>query len=115
MKQESWVQIIALVILGGLTLFYNPGSADFEGKIIFFSIILAGVIFLIIFDIYKKIEKNETKINLFGQKWQIVERIKNLEDFKNSMVKNKRGYIDPRAILLLIIALLIYLYIKSQS
>jgi len=79
MKQEGWFGMITLVILVGLTLFYNPLSANLEGKIIFFGIIIIVIILLIISDIYKKIEKNEIKINLFDQKWEIHERIKKLE------------------------------------
>lgn len=119
MHQESWIQVVSLMILGGLAIFYNPITANFEGKVIFFSIILATVLFLIVVDIYKKIQTNEEKIKLFNEKINIHERIRKLEEwkenFKNSFAISKKGQIDPRMLLLIIIIILIYLYIKSQQ
>ncbi len=42
MKQATWSQIIALVILAILALFYDPRSADLEGKLIFFLSLIAA-------------------------------------------------------------------------
>lgn len=82
MKQETIIQILALIIISSLTLFYNPISADLEGKIIFFGIILVIVVFYIVFDLYKLIEENRIKIKLFNEKFNLLERIKNLEGLK---------------------------------
>jgi hypothetical protein len=79
MKQESLIQIITIIILGGLTLFYNPISADFEGKILFFLIIISVILLFVLFDFYKQIEDSKLRINLFNEKLSIHERIKNLE------------------------------------
>jgi len=84
MKQEGWFGVITLVVLAGLTLFYNPVSANLEGKIIFFGIIVIVIMFFLISDVYKKIEKNEIKINLFDQKWDIHERIKKIEELNKT-------------------------------
>ncbi len=80
MKQETAIQIVGIVILAIITLFYNPLSADVEGKIIFVSILISSVLFFIIWDIYKLIENNNTKIKLFNDKLRIEERIKRLEN-----------------------------------
>ncbi len=116
MKQDAWIQIVALVILGGLAIFYDPTKAGMEGKLLFFGIILITILFLIIFDIYNKIEQNKLQVSLFKEKFDIKNRIKELEVWKNnvkSVVKNKKGQIDPRLFLLLIIIILIFLYIRS--
>jgi len=68
MNQESWIQILSILVLGGLAIFYNPINAALEGKIIFFGVILATVLFLIVFDIYNKIQNNEQKIKTFNEK-----------------------------------------------
>lgn len=80
MKQEILIQIIALVLLAVLSLFFNPLSANFEGKIIFFGIIILVFLFFIIFDIYNEIKENKIRIKLFEDKLNLVERIKKLED-----------------------------------
>jgi len=82
MKQEILIQIIALILLAVLSLFFNPLSADFEGKIIFFGIIILIFLFFVIFDIYNEIKESKIKIKLFEDKLNIVERIKKLEEFQ---------------------------------
>jgi hypothetical protein len=82
MKQETLIQVLGLIFLITLTLFYNPLSADFEGKIIFFGLMVTGILIFVIFDLYKSIENNKIRINLFDEKWSLSEKIKNLEDFK---------------------------------
>jgi len=81
MKQETLIQILGLIFLVTLTLFYNPLSSDFEGKIIFFGLIITGIFIFIIFDLYKSIDDNKIRIQLFNEKLNLHERIKNLEDF----------------------------------
>jgi len=51
MKQETPIQVLILIILAVLSLFFNPLEANFEGKIIFFGIILVIILFFIVFDI----------------------------------------------------------------
>jgi hypothetical protein len=117
MKQESWLQIVSLIVLAILAIFYNPAAADFQSKVIFFGIVLATALFLVVFDIYKKIEALETDIRLFNEKLSLKDRIQKLEDWKSSFVtlpRNKKGQIDSRFILLVIILILIYLYLKAQ-
>ena len=82
MKQEILIQIIALILLAVLSLFFNPLSADFEGKIIFFGIIILIFLFFVIFDIYNEIKESKIKIKLFEDKLNIVERTKKLEEFQ---------------------------------
>ena len=80
MERSSLIQIIAVLVLGGLAVFYNPITADLQGKIIFFGIIVLIIIFFIITDLYKKIEQNAIKIKLFNDKMALSERIKKLEN-----------------------------------
>jgi len=80
MKQETWIQIFTLIILVILAIFYDPRSADFEGRIIFFAITISIVLFFIFMDLYKLVNENKTRIRLFDEKWKLSERIKNLED-----------------------------------
>ncbi|MAG02670.1 hypothetical protein CMI42_05010 [Candidatus Pacearchaeota archaeon] len=90
MKQETGVQLIALIILVTVSLFYNPFSANFEGKLIFFGIVLATALFLVVFDLYKLIEQNRIKIGLFDEKLALLERIKSLENFKRDVENEKK-------------------------
>jgi len=89
MKQETLIQIVALVVLAGLALFINPFSESPEGKLIFFAIVIATVIFFIVFDIYNEIRENKIKIKLFNEKLNLIERIKNLENFKE-IIENEK-------------------------
>lgn len=73
------IQIIALILLVILSLFFNPLSADFEGRIIFIGIVVLIALFFVIFDIYNEIKENKIRIKLFEDKLNIVERIKKLE------------------------------------
>lgn len=84
MKQGTIIQVISLIILVILALFFNPLKADFEGKIIFFGIIIVGALFFVITDLYKKIEDNKIRINLFNEKWNLSKRIKKLEDLNKN-------------------------------
>lgn len=116
MRQETWIQIISILVIVGLALFYNPLKVSVEGKIIFFGIILMIVLFLIVFDVYRKIETNEKRVKLFNEKINIHERLSKVEErMKIFLPKNKKGQIDPRILLVIIIIVLIYLYIKSQQ
>lgn len=91
MKQETWIQIITLVILLILSLFYDPRLADLEGKLLFFGIIIVLLLFFILIDIYKAIEDNKIKIKLFNDKLNLLERIKNLENFRETWEKLGKG------------------------
>ena len=75
MKQEILIQIIALIVLAVLAIFYNPANASSDGKMLFFGIILATVLFLIVFDLYKKIDSNSLKIKLFEEKLDLRKRL----------------------------------------
>ncbi|MBS3080038.1 hypothetical protein J4221_01080 [Candidatus Pacearchaeota archaeon] len=90
MRQETVIQILALVILAILSLFYDPREADFEGKAIFFGLIMLTLVIFIMFDIYKSIEDNKIKIKLFNEKLRLSERIKNLEYFKEKWERNHK-------------------------
>ncbi|MBU3924109.1 MAG: hypothetical protein KJ592_04280 [Nanoarchaeota archaeon] len=83
MNQETWIQIISLIIIVILAIFYNPATTSFQNKTIFITLIFALALFLIIFDIYQKIEKNNIKIKLFNEKWNLNNRIKKLEELNN--------------------------------
>ena len=83
MKQESVIQLVAILVLGLLTIFYNPLSANLEGKFIFTLIIISVILFFVIFDIYKEINEHKIRIKLFDEKFNIHERIKNLERIKH--------------------------------
>ena len=61
MKQEILIQILALVTIGILSIFFNPLSANLEGKIIFSGIIVILIVLFVVFDIYKSIEENKNK------------------------------------------------------
>jgi 4-hydroxybenzoate polyprenyltransferase len=80
MKQETWIQIITLIILVITSLFYNPLSADIDGKFIFVGIIVVALLFFVFIDLYKSIEDNKIRIKLFDEKWGLSERIKSLEN-----------------------------------
>ena len=90
MKQESWIQIISVIILIIVTLFYDPRSADFEGKLIFFGSIITILLFFILLDLYSKIENNDIRISLFNEKFNLHDRIKNLELFREITENEKR-------------------------
>jgi hypothetical protein len=90
MKQETWIQIISLIILGIVTIFYDPRSADFEGKLIFFGSIITVILFFVLLDLYSKIENNNIKIRIFNEKLGLLERIKNLENFKENIENEKK-------------------------
>ena len=80
MKHESWIQIISLVVLVALAIFYDPTKASLEGKIIFIALTVALVLFLVFFDLYNKVEGLEMKIKIFNEKIQIHERLNSLEE-----------------------------------
>jgi hypothetical protein len=90
MRQETVIQILALVLLAILSLYYDPRTADFEGKTIFFGLILVTLLIFIIFDIYKSIEDTKIKVRLFDEKLRLLERIKNLETFKDTWEKENQ-------------------------
>ncbi len=90
MKQETLIQILGLIFIVTLSLFYNPLSANFEGKIIFFGLLITLILIYIIFDLYKSMEDNRIKIRLFDEKWTLSERIKNLEDFIKLWKRQKK-------------------------
>ncbi|MBU1252013.1 MAG: hypothetical protein KJ905_00515 [Nanoarchaeota archaeon] len=79
MQQASLIQLVSLFILGLLTIFYNPFSADLEGKFIFTLIVVSIILFFVIFDIYNEIKEQKIRIKLFDEKFNLHERIKNLE------------------------------------
>jgi len=87
MKHESWIQVISLIVLVILALFYDPTKANLWGKILFGAVTLALVLFLIFFDLYNKVEELETKIKIFNEKLQIHERLSNLEEFRKKEEK----------------------------
>jgi len=87
MKLESWIQIISLVVVVILAIFYNPTKAELEGKILFASVILAVVLFLIFFDLYKKVEDLEKNLKLFDEKFKIHNRLRDLEELKTAQRK----------------------------
>ena len=71
MKQETIIQLLALIIITSLTLFYNPLTSNTEGKIIFSAIIIVMIFVFIVFDLYKLIEDNKLRIDIFNQKQNI--------------------------------------------
>ena len=79
MNQGTIIQIASLLIIIILTLFINPLQADYQGKILFFGIVIMLVIFYVVFDLYKKIDDNKRRIILFNEKMNLHERIKDLE------------------------------------
>jgi len=79
MKQETLIQILSLIFLVTLTIFYNPLESNFEGKIIFTVLITILLFIFVVFDVYKLIENNKTQIKIFNDKLNLLERIKNLE------------------------------------
>ena len=80
MKQETLIQMLGLIVLTTLTIFYNPIDTNLQGKVIFIGIIIVLIFIFIVFDIYKLIENNNTKIKIFNDKLNLLERIKNLEN-----------------------------------
>ncbi|MAH07411.1 hypothetical protein CMI38_04140 [Candidatus Pacearchaeota archaeon] len=90
MKQETLIQIIALIFIALLSLFYNPLSANLEGKLVFFGIIMTILLLFIFIDLYNLIESNSKRIKLFNEKLSLLERIKNLENFKKSIENEKK-------------------------
>ena len=85
MKQNIGIQIIGLLCLAGLAIFFNPFSASFESKVIFSGLIILIVLLFVIFDVYNEIKEIKIRINLSNEKFNLLERIKNLEDFRNKV------------------------------
>ena len=57
---------------------------------IFSAIIIVLIIVFVVFDLYKSIEDNKTRVKLFNDKLKLLERIKNLENFKENIENEKK-------------------------
>ena len=112
MKIDTSIQIIGLIVVIWLGLFFNPLESDTIDKITFFGIIITIVIFIFIVEIYKKVENNERRLKMINEKFDIYSRLNLLEQALN---KGKKGQIDPRILLLILILILIYFYIKNYG
>lgn len=89
MRTMFWTELISLIVLAGLALFVDPTEATFEGKVIFFAIVMAIIFFIIILDLYNKMEQNKISIRLFDQKIHLRDRISRLEDWRDGFENTK--------------------------
>ncbi len=129
----SYVGIIVSILIGLITL-YGQSKDPQTSLLLFLSLIGAIFLFFLIswpIDYFKKkfksIDKNVLDIKEIKKDLNI---IKDKLNFKKDMsdlntkilvienmlkIRNKRGQIDPRWILIVIIIFLFYLYIKSKG
>ena len=102
MKQETFIQIVSVIIVVILAFFYDPKS-NIESKTIFLGIVLAVILLIFVFDIYKKIDNNERKMKMFNEKIDIYSRLIRLEEKMSILIPRKKGQIDPRILLIILI------------
>ena len=121
LDQDSLIQIVSLVILVVLTLFIDPREINTTGKIIFIALVFAFILLIIVWDLYGRIAKNSRNISILKEKLIINKELENmkertskLEEWKD-MFKNKKGGIDPRIILIIVVLTLIILYFLNTS
>jgi len=113
------VQLISLLVLVGLALFIDPREVSLTGKVIFFILLVSFVILMIVIDIYGKLNKSLNELKDLRGEIKIMDRISKVEGWKESISGfinlKKKGQLDPRIILIILIIVLIYLYIRSAS
>lgn len=128
LDENTIVQIISLVILIAIALFLDPREATTIGKMAFFALVLAIVMFLVVWDIYGKITKNKKYFQRINEKILIHkdidkmnQKLSKLEGWKEAIedkllfVRNRRGNLDPRLILGIVVIVLIIIYLKSKG
>ncbi len=102
-----------------ITLYFQSEKETSLESILFFGIIIVVILFYFIYiytkDKLNEIDKNtekivklEDKVNYMKQIYELDKRVSLLEK-----QKKRKAHIDPRVVFIIILAILLYLYLKS--